>query len=382
MNKNETPTKIGVEIEAAYPPVYPTLELKKLCDAFWMSILSRGFHYGTPCDIFSYNARQSRNVSNDARGYSIHPWEEFLPEKYRTPGGWERGWEGNNFEFRFMGPADTIKETFTRYDNLQTFMDEWKVRAFEGCGTHVHLGVADWIRTHFPTHSLSYDTWYTTIPSKLLYGFFIQRSHLIEKFVPVFRRNGCGGSMYNSCSGLTSLLDIHNFWLRESACVPWAGALQPARKGLPTFEVRLMDGTHELNVVKGWTAFLIALMKTAERMFTLELLDKCATRGTQDTPASHVLPPTSNHSIDHLKAELRETGFWVAPIISWMDETLKRNGDHAPFEGSLHEIYPDSDTGTDSNEGSQDNSTPKDKARTARRKSEGIKAPVPLAAAA
>lgn len=128
-------------------------------------------------------------------------------------------------------------------------------------------------------------------------------------------------------------------------------------------EMRIYAATAETRAIQGWVAFLVFLLKNFERQLTEDVngFDNYVrptnvseasgydnNTGAYLAPTKEVVgePPTkgiivnpATYSLDHLKNEIRETGFWVAPLISWIDETLKRDGAPTPFEGSLHEIY-------------------------------------------
>lgn len=346
MNK-DTPVTLGVEVEAQYPIEFPTPKVREAAETFVNSWYIKGYGHA-PERINPATGLHERGVSPvhflmphprvgaktvAGRAYASHDWEkEVLPEEYRSPLGWERGWEVAH-EFRFMGPAATIKDAFERYDNLQKYMDAWKIVGFQGCGTHIHMGVVDWINKTWPKNPAA---------TNLLYGYIASRAFAMAPVISLHRQV----AVYPFLRATTPLLEIHNYANDAIKNGGWH-YLQYLRKGIPTFEARMFAATNVMDAVKGYTALLVHMLKRAESKMTKEFVSefKILPAGTTTTPTKGFFGEMNKYTVEHLKDDIRELGWWSAPLISWIDETLKRNGEPTPFEGSLHEIY-DNNTGT------------------------------------
>lgn len=336
----ESPVKIGTEVEMPFPTSWPNDRVEAAAREFgkkkgWPSSIAPSTILGSH-DYEQYaKADPSERIFGIIRHWSTHPWETMWPENFRSPDGWERGWESAH-EFRFYGPAETIRETFRRYDTLQVYLDSWGNRPQTGYGTHIHMGVKEWLHDKFDNPNSM--KWFTTPIARLVYGYLTERLGGIKEIVSRHR-----GVQY--AFGSSPIYEIHNRWVAnqsDSESIHSTNWVQGGRKSLPTFEARMFAATTKMDAVKGYTALLISLLKRAESLMTPELIKAAANylnAGDKCPLTAAFYGPGGMYTSEHMKDEVRETGFWTAPLLSWIDETIKNNGEPTPFEGSLYEIY-------------------------------------------
>ena len=383
----ESPVTIGAEVESIYPGAWPNDTIRNIC---W-GIKGYPFSGLSPSIALDYRDGQETDptemLCGQKRIWQIHKWEAGIPEEYRSPGGWERGWEAQH-EFRFRGPAPTYAEAHKRFDNLGAYFKAWGHRPSNyQYGTHIHLGVKEWLDRRFPAQVRQ--DWFNSEVARLLYAAIMFRNPAIWSLIPLERRTHNSGGTFTlpAYSNTTPLYQIHQF-VNQRGC-PRYSALIAGRKFIPTFEMRTYASTTETRAIQGWVALMVFLMKNFERLITDEAIAALIPwpaetyntaggrvanvtpqpgggyrwgeeRAQPDLQTSHwtlpdrdVLTPQTHsidgiivnpatYTIDHLKEEIRATGFLSAALCSWIDETRKRDGACTPFEGSLHELDIDS----------------------------------------
>lgn len=59
----------------------------------------------------------------------------------------------------------------------------------------------------------------------------------------------------------------------------------------------------------------------------------------EQVPSYHLLRQPFQYTVNSLKDEIKETGWWSDALCSWIDATVKNDGRPTPFEGQLTEIY-------------------------------------------
>lgn len=383
---HETPVSIGAEVEIPYPTSFRSNEVKaeclKILKAFYaknhlvLPFTETGI---VPAHILSIRTESERfappGIGEAPRDWATHKWEDSLPAEFRSPDGWERGWESAH-EFRFRGGATTMREVCHRFDTLGDYFKAWgHTEPDTNYGTHIHFGVRDWLFKRYPKHSTHRDTdapyentvsWGLSPAARLVFAAInLRHQQLMALVEPRRRAHNCGGTFPNELTQPTPLWVLHNYL--STGGYRNHTALQIGRKGIPTFELRVFESTTNTNAIKGWVALMVSILKNCERLITDEILDSIKPITDRDSRTGALkwpagLPATAGlivepdkFTMEHLKDEIWATGFWPAPLCSWIDETLKNGGCPTPFEGTLHELYTDG--------GTAKNGTTKTKAR-------------------
>lgn len=260
------------------------------------------------------------------------------------PAGWERGVDGQ-MEFRFKGGSHTMEEVFLRCDSLEEYMKKYGIDSFEGQGTHIHVGIRDWLKARYPAAFKSHECWLSSKATALTWAYLAQRQNPIWALIPEVRTNNTWCSPYRpSYRATTPLAQIHNRFVNDSwTATDYCGALETRRHGYTTFECRMFQGTNVLGAVKGWATLLVALIKGAERK--LDELDWSKVVALPDNTPPEKVPTRdlfvhpSTYDMAALRKEIKETDFLSEPLLDWMERTVRSKTQLVPFNGDLSEIY-------------------------------------------
>lgn len=251
--------------------------------------------------------------------------------------GWHRGFDCD-LEFRFSDkkPCTSLLDAYARCDALEAYLKKWDITSFSGCGTHIHLGLQDWLEAKYPEETRYGSSWMCTTPSNLLYGYYHNRLSPLWNLIPPGRK-GAQWCLQDSIPG-TALWQIHNAFLSPITCY-YHRAIERGRRNIPTFEFRMFDGTNKLGAVKGYITLLINMLKTAEKKLDaydfstyqrISATDKCNTEG--------IFFPRGACDMTTLRKEVRAADFQSEPLLDWMSRTEASKSRLVEFEPDISEI--------------------------------------------
>lgn len=354
--KKESPVKIGIEVESAFPTnafARKNPEVRKHLDTK---------PYGFETDKILYSGHDG--------------WEDGLPDGYKSPAGWQRGFDGE-MEFRFSGPASTLKEAFKRLDNLQVFIDNWGIDKFTNSGTHIHFGMFEFLKKkYFPKGlnasnglfttaggntaaalaSVDHAIHYTAI-LRFYQAYFVSRQAAIWKLISPWRRtySYChpatgfyipietpgsvfghdpytGASICKSTPS-TPLQVIHNA-IRAGVSVGSVAdhAWCPSnRKGLPTFEFRAFPATAKMDAVKGYLILMQNMLHRAIAKVDEIGYDELVRVRAVGEAVPDFVAPFHTYTYEQFVKEVEETDFYREPLLAWMEATILNNGEPTNF---------------------------------------------------
>lgn len=291
--RDPLPVKVGIEVEANFPNHIPESipirgELCKLIQPETPENVSEA-------ELVAYFSQAASNVSTRfAAGIKA------MPDPYRIPAGWERSTDpSSGMEFKFDGPAEDESDVFQRLSSLVKYFSAWGIKSFANSGTHIHLGIPDWLDAKFSKE----DSQFRTRAESLATLYMLTRSNALRKLVPECRRKN------QYCvfpfSGKTSVMNtvqaqtqapgnvLNYFYMDEretpmviSRATPtWAihnAAIYTTRprklfqerygaiinyRHLPTFEFRLFPGTGSENLLQGYFKLVMGMFENLSKIF-------------------------------------------------------------------------------------------------------------------
>lgn len=301
------------------------------------------------------------------------------------PPGWQHmGADGGGLEMSFAGPQISLSEVFAKLDAAQEWMEKAKVTQFRNSGTHIHLGVPEFLKSSglLPVVPTPND-----ILLKSFWGYFGTRERAIWQLIPPKRRINSGGGRSDfifpegashdpnddrheficyiqrpdgslavvlteashllahglPTHGLTTrsdarrypLLDIHQSILFSPGmgCAARGGTIQIYRKGLPTFEFRMFDGTANCQHLKGYVCLLINMLLRARQIITPEVAARLPNLSSEEQVASvgHLVQPL-DFQVENLVKEVQEVDFFGEELAEWLPKVKAANGAPVDFE--------------------------------------------------
>lgn len=335
MNKimSEKPPKIGVEIEANWPPYYSLCG--ELRAAFEDSIAERSGDYAYA------RFQEVHGPAGDlaSRTEAVSAFYKKADPKYHFPAGWDK-WSDSGVEMRFDGPASSLEQA----KNLLKVGTDWLFNfghhRFSGAGTHVHLGHLAWLDERFgKTGAIR------SRAEALFWGYFASREKAIFDIAPAQRlsnsyctpfftgRNFVHSESRHERKFTGFVLDpqtpswaIHNHLLINFSpyeSQPFShggfpgGSICNRRKQLPTIEFRNFEGTRNFTAVYGYVKFLYAMFMNAAQVLTEE---NCVAK-KEDSLSAPVLVNPLKYSVHDFKKEIDDP--W---LLKWIDATLANGG--------------------------------------------------------
>lgn len=271
------------------------------------------------------------------RDASEESWSDDHPE---CPNGWidhEDG--GGQWEFTFDGPADTLKEAFTLLDRMGPFLKKHKFTAFNNCGTHIHLGMKEFLQERYKTQELVDYNWAESRVANIYHIYFVQRITTLYDLVPAWRKTSTWCEVPYQAQHNYPLWRIHNKAIVEGGFYTSVNySAVEKERNWPTFEFRQFPGTANTDAVKGYLCLLINMLKRAERLITKEVVANdtpLVEMRDFEVPTKKIFVNGPSFTISHLKAEVCETDCMSEPLIKWIDSTVRNKGEPTGFTGTL-----------------------------------------------
>lgn len=284
----------------------------------------------TPCKI---------GIEVEARSPSEEYWD--IHHKNQLP-LWECDTDGS-LEFRFADPSSTLRDTFYRLTLLQDWMAEHGITQFQRDGTHIHMGIKAWLRKKYPQHTGTgkvdgVSPWFNTLAPRLLHGYLIQRTIPMWDLIPKQRQNICPA--YEETR--PSLFQIHQHFVEANLEYYDYYAIATCHHDHPTFEWRMFSGTNICSSIKGHVALIVNQLKRAERLMDELDFKKCKREDllpdSKDLPTKCMFLTKEQCNMHTLRREVKEADFLSEPLLDWMSRTERSVTKHVPFECDLSEL--------------------------------------------
>lgn len=261
MKSDKLPVTFGMEVESNYPS--PDAISSALIEAGAASLM----------DPYSCSTDWQR-----AEGSFFSRF----PEKFQFPAGWHKTSDHCGMECKFSSPTQSRKEVEKRITEFASFLRAWGINTFGNCGTHIHIGIPDWIEKRYPGTSDKARIMRLRAESAAL-GYIQLRSNALKAIVPPHRRENqycrfpfpaISGNVYItplwSCPDLcditgvppqsipgvastavinskTPIWALHNMFLTAKSTTIFGAqgtySCVVDRRRYPTFEFRLFPGT-------------------------------------------------------------------------------------------------------------------------------------------